>query len=93
MLSNEDLIIQSIVHLLAERDDDASICPSDVARSLAHEEAQWRAVMPEVRRVAAKLVHEEIIKVTQGNVTVNIEGDLRGPIRFRRGLKFPDSSL
>jgi deoxyribodipyrimidine photolyase-related protein len=61
---------------------DTSICPSEIARALAQRAAQWRALMPEVRRVAAALAAEGRIEVTQKGRAV--DGALaRGPVRLR----------
>ncbi len=60
-----------------------SICPSQVARALAHDEAAWRALMPVVREVAAELVEAGEIEMTQGGVVVDPRA-VRGPIRLRR---------
>jgi hypothetical protein len=77
----------TILRLLAERDAQASICPSDVARALGDDEAAWRALMPAVRDAAARLVQARRIEVTQRQRTVRIE-DAKGPVRLRRGERF-----
>jgi hypothetical protein len=46
----------TIFALLDARAPTATICPSDAARALGADEAAWRALMPEVRQVAAELV-------------------------------------
>jgi Protein of unknown function (DUF3253) len=43
----------------------SSICPSEVARALATDEAEWRALMPTVREQARLLAKEGLIRVTQ----------------------------
>ena len=53
----------------------ASFCPSEAARALA---ADWRPLMPEVRRVAAGLP----LLATQGGQPVDPLA-ARGPIRLR----------
>jgi hypothetical protein len=62
---SDTAIAQRIEELLAQRAAHASICPSEVARSLATEEAAWRALMPEVRRLADELAQAGKIVVTQ----------------------------
>jgi len=82
-------IERDILGLLTDRSTASSICPSDVARALTGEEAEWRALMPQVREVAKRMAEEKIIRVTQGDDEVTINEDLRGPIRLRRGDRFP----
>jgi hypothetical protein len=77
-----------IVELLAARSADVSICPSDVARSLSDDEATWRALMPRIRDVAARLADAEVIRVTQGQTTIDLNQPVRGPIRLRRAGRF-----
>ncbi|NYE26241.1 DUF3253 domain-containing protein [Pigmentiphaga litoralis] len=77
-----------IVALLAERRPDVSICPSDVARSLSDDEAIWRGLMPRIRDVAARLADADVIRVTQGQTTIDLNQPVRGPIRLRRAAKF-----
>jgi hypothetical protein len=82
-------IENSIVALLEQRAKTASICPSDVARALVREEDEWRALMPLVREVAAKLAREGQISITQGEMTLHPDLRSHGPIRLRRGSQFP----
>jgi hypothetical protein len=84
---NQD-IEQCILMLLAQRAETSSICPSDVARALADDEAAWRALMPSIRHVAAQLAREQRIRITQGDVTLRPDRIDHGPIRLRRGPKF-----
>ena len=72
----------AIFTLLAQRQPGASICPSDVARDVYPEAAQWRAAMPAVRAVAAQLVAQGKLVVTQGGKVVDID-IAKGPIRLR----------
>jgi hypothetical protein len=85
----DTVIERSILDLLKDRSPSLSICPSDVARALTGEEAEWRALMPQVREVAKRMAAEKIIRVTQGDDQVTIDEHLRGPIRLRRGDRFP----
>ncbi|WP_133499846.1 DUF3253 domain-containing protein [Cognatilysobacter terrigena] len=84
-------IRERIVALLASRAPTSSICPSDVARSLSDDEAEWRALMPRVRHVAAMLSETRVVTVTQGEGVLPSAGVLTasGPIRLRRGAMFP----
>lgn len=80
---NDQHITDAIWSLLDARSASASICPSDVARALASDEDAWRALMPEVRRVAAGLADEGLLRVTRGNAVVDALAP-GGPIRLRR---------
>ena len=76
-------IAAAIERLLAARRPGATICPSDAARALAADEATWRALMPEVRRVAAALARAGRVRVTRGGVEIDALAG-RGPIRIGR---------
>ncbi|WP_284507240.1 DUF3253 domain-containing protein [Caballeronia sp. ATUFL_M2_KS44] len=86
-VSNLD-IERCMIELLSRRAATASICPSDVARTLVSDEDAWRALMPSVRQAAAKLAREERISITQGSETLTPDRIDHGPIRLRRGPKF-----
>ena len=60
------------------RGADKSICPSEVARALSED---WRALMPQVRSVAAGMAAQGELHVTQGGETVNAQ-TASGPIRL-----------
>ncbi|QJR37136.1 DUF3253 domain-containing protein [Gemmatimonas groenlandica] len=81
-----DAITDMIAQLLNARAADASICPSEVARALAPD--QWRALMPQVRAVAADLALAGALRITQGSVEIApgavLAGLTRGPLRLRR---------
>ncbi len=62
-MPTEQQIRQKILEIAERRGSDKSLCPSEVARHLEPDE--WRDLMPEVRRVAAILLAEGLIKVTQ----------------------------
>lgn len=85
--TNRD-IENCMLELLGQRAEAASICPSDVARTLGRDEAQWRALMVPVRQVAARLARDGVILITQGDVTLDPDNIDHGPIRLRRGPKF-----
>ncbi|MDQ6648228.1 MAG: DUF3253 domain-containing protein [Pseudomonadota bacterium] len=82
-------IAATMVELLRQRAPSASICPSDVARALASNEPAWRALMPSIRETAAALARSECIVITQGTGRVDPADVDHGPIRLRRGPKFP----
>ena len=80
---DDHAITESLFSLLAARAPSATVCPSDVARALAPEGGAWRALMPEVRRVAAGLAAQGRLRVTRGGVEVDAESR-GGPIRLGR---------
>ena len=81
--ATDEKIEQTIFALLQQRDAAASICPSDVARALASQAPAWRALMPDVRRVAAVLAGKRLLRVTRGAHEVDAMAP-GGPIRLRR---------
>ncbi|WP_348751895.1 DUF3253 domain-containing protein [uncultured Aquincola sp.] len=76
-------IEETIFRLLAARQPGKTICPSEVARALVADEAGWRALMPDVRRVAQGLANAGRLRVTRGGVDVDVlkEG---GAVRLGR---------
>ncbi len=80
-------IAATMLTLLRARADSSSICPSDVARTVGG--AGWRALLDDVRAVAATAQRAGEIRITQGDRDVTIRA-VRGPIRLRRGPEFPD---
>jgi hypothetical protein len=81
--AEDEAIADAILVLLAARAPSASICPSDVARAMAADEEGWRAKMPDIRRVAARLAAQGRVKVTRGKEEVDALSK-GGPIRIRR---------
>lgn len=77
---SDERLTAVIFELLAQRRPGASICPSEVAR--AEDPDDWRALMPRVREVAARLAAAGRIRVTQGERTVDAN-TARGPLRLR----------
>lgn len=76
-----DEIESAILRLCRERGAGLSICPSEVARSLAADESAWRALMPRIREVARELQSAGMIDVTQKSRIVD-PAAARGPIRL-----------
>lgn len=68
--------------LAAERGPDRTLCPSEVARALAGDEA-FRPLMPAVRAAAARLADAGLIAVTQRGEPVDA---LTAPGPIRLGL-------
>ena len=79
----DEKIAAAIFALLDARASGSTICPSDAARALAADETAWRALMPEVRRVAAKLAATGSLRVTSRGDEVDALA-ARGPIRLGR---------
>jgi hypothetical protein len=72
----DDAEIAAVLMRLAEaRGPERSFCPSEAARALR---ADWRPLMPEVRRVAADIG----LVATQGGVVI-VAVCAKGPIRLR----------
>jgi hypothetical protein len=69
-----------ILEMLAAKPGNASICPSDVARSVQPDD--WRPLMEPVRRAARRLVAAGAVEITQGGRKVD-PSTARGPIRIR----------
>jgi archaeosine-15-forming tRNA-guanine transglycosylase len=84
-------IAQRIEALLTKRSSNASICPSEVARSLASDEAAWRALMPMVRRVADELAAQGRLVVTQRGQGVSAL-TAKGAIRLAKNAKPPKTN-
>ncbi|MCS6779991.1 MAG: DUF3253 domain-containing protein [Geminicoccaceae bacterium] len=74
-------IAAAIREAVAARGPGKSLCPSEIARSLAAEEAAWRALMPAVRAVAARLAETGELLVTQRGRPVD-PATAKGPIRL-----------
>ncbi len=79
-MSTEDQLRAAILSLLADRGPGKTICPSDAARAVAGD--GFRPLMEPTRRVAAQLVGEGRIEVTQRGEVVDL-ASVRGPIRLR----------
>lgn len=85
---DSDNIAEEIVRQLSRRSADSSICPSEVARALRNDEASWRALMPQVREVAASMRDASRLRITRGGVDVPGDELHRGAIRLVRGPEF-----
>ena len=74
-------ITERIFALLSIRKPGATICPSEVARSLAPDGGAWREHMPQIRQVAHALVQQRRLLVTRCGVPVDATAP-GGPIRL-----------
>ena len=82
MAGSADAVLEAtILSLLDQRAEGATICPSEVARALGGDD--WRPLMEPVRAAARRLVAGGEIAITQGGEVVD-GADARGPIRLRR---------
>ena len=71
--------------LIAAREADATVCPSEVARAMAAsrgDPAAWRDVMPVVHAVVDQMLGEDLIRLSWKGRTLDCRA---GPYRIRRG--------
>lgn len=80
MADTDRALADAIVGLLDQRASGATICPSEAARRVDPE--SWRDLMPDARRVAAGLVDDGRIEMTQRGSVVD-PATARGPVRLR----------
>jgi hypothetical protein len=80
-VTQDQKLEDEIRRLLSRRAIDATICPSDVARSVGDED--WRDLMEPVRQAARRLTDAGEVEITQGGQVVDI-ATAKGPIRIRR---------
>jgi hypothetical protein len=85
---SDDDIAQEIVRQLSRRAAESSICPSEVARALQSDEAAWRALMPQVREVAARQRDAGRVRITRRGEDVPAAELHRQAIRLARGPAF-----
>ncbi|WVQ65136.1 uncharacterized protein L199_003309 [Kwoniella botswanensis] len=78
------------------KSSESTICPSQIPRSLHDSDPSrypdWRSLMDPVREVVWEEAREGRVEVTQKGEARRYEdkGDLRGPIRVRRGEKWDE---
>jgi hypothetical protein len=77
---SDEAIQTCLMQLVRDRGPNKTICPSEVARSLAPE--NWRDLMPQVRTVGTVLAQSGAIAVMQKGQVVDPES-AKGPIRYR----------
>ncbi len=82
MTAEDRLLEQTVLSLLADRAAAATICPSEVARTVGTEES-WRSLMEPARRAARRLVAAGQVEITQGGRVVD-PSTAKGPLRIRR---------
>jgi hypothetical protein len=73
----------AILDLLRQRARDASICPSEAARSIGGVgDRGWKTLCERARRAARRLAGQGIVEITQGGAGVD-PSRAKGPIRIR----------
>lgn len=77
-MTDDEAIRAAILDLALRRGAAKSLCPSEAAKAVA---ADWRSIMPAVRRVAATMQDAGEIRVTRGGRDVDPR-NARGPIRL-----------
>lgn len=77
---SHDQIAKTTLSLLANRANNATICPSEVARYLQPED--WRTLMEPVRQCVRVLAEEGIVEITQRGEAVDPK-NFKGPIRIK----------
>jgi hypothetical protein len=83
----DEALRSEILRLLRSRRPALSICPSEIARSLADDE-HWRPLMPRIRSVLVHLIRERSVIVTRGARVLGEQELQGGTIRIRRGPRF-----
>lgn len=80
-----DAVEAAILAMLSERDPNATICPSEVARALFPE--SWRKEMETIRHAARRLQAKELVIAKQEGRQVDL-ARARGPVRIGRGKRY-----
>ncbi|MFM2244854.1 MAG: hypothetical protein RL071_928 [Pseudomonadota bacterium] len=81
----DDPLERAILDALAARAREATVCPSEIAQARWED---WRPHLEEVRCAARRLVAVGQIELTQAGAVVDPD-HARGPLRMRRGPRFP----
>lgn len=82
-MSLDERIAATILALLAQRAEGATICPSEAARAIAP--SGWRPLMPRVRDVAATMAAAGEVELRQRGAAVSPFEPVRGPLRIALG--------
>lgn len=59
----------ALLALISQRGEQASACPSEVARALSPDD--WRTLMPRIRQVAGQLALQGLLDISQGGKSVS----------------------
>ncbi len=81
-MTSDAAITETLLRLIADRGSGKSICPSEVARALAPDEATWRPLMHRVRHAALALQAEGRLDILRKGKPVPAD-QVRGVIRLR----------
>jgi len=74
---------EATLALLAARAEDATVCPSEVARVVAGEDGAWREAMPDVHAAVDAMLNEGAVRLSwKGRPLTRREG----PYRIARGV-------
>ena len=72
-----------LLTFLAQQAAGTTICPSDLARRLEHDETRWRPLLESIRMAARRLCHAGRAEILQSGRRVDPD-EARGPIRIRQ---------
>lgn len=85
MHPSDQQIEAALLALATQRGEQASACPSEVARALSP--SDWRGLMPRVRQAAGGLALRGLLDISQGGALVSPKtlpcGPWKGAIRIR----------
>ena len=79
-MHTDNEIRKRLLSLASARQGGATLCPSEVARTLSDD---WRALMSTVREVADELITEGVMECTQRGRVIPSAVLAKGPIRLR----------
>ena len=79
-----EAITAEILRQTEERGAEKSICPSEVARTLAPDEDSWRRLMGPIRAAAIRLARQGQVEVLRKGKPVPPDTEIRGVIRLRK---------
>lgn len=74
---------EATLALLAARADDATVCPSEVARAVTVATGEWREAMPEVHAAVDQMVGEGLVRLSWKGQTLATRA---GPYRINRSV-------
>ncbi|WP_404416574.1 DUF3253 domain-containing protein [Brevundimonas vesicularis] len=73
---------EATLALLAARSENATVCPSEVARAVAGEAGAWREAMPDVHAAVDELMREGAVRLSWKGRPLAMRA---GPYRIGRG--------
>jgi Protein of unknown function (DUF3253) len=73
---------EATLALLAARSEDATVCPSEVARAVAGAGGAWRDAMPEVHATVDQMVSDGLVRLSWKGRPLAMRA---GPYRIARG--------